>query len=53
WEDLGKFSIPALADKYKKRASLAWFLAESMAAPPKDSAVIVRVRRPHRTVRKD
>ncbi|RDB16838.1 hypothetical protein Hypma_002483 [Hypsizygus marmoreus] len=50
WEDLGKFSIPALAAKYQRRAPLAWYLAESMAAPQKNGKVIVRLRRPHITI---
>jgi hypothetical protein len=32
WDDLGKFSIASLMAKYKKRAPLAWYLTESMAA---------------------
>ncbi|KAG6913731.1 hypothetical protein DXG01_004674 [Tephrocybe rancida] len=50
WNDLGKFSIPALAKKYKERAPLAWFLAESMAAPQKAGKIMVRERRPYGTV---
>ncbi|KAF8056279.1 hypothetical protein FPV67DRAFT_1678179 [Lyophyllum atratum] len=50
WEDLGKFSIPALAAKYQKRAPLTSYLMESMAARRKGGKVIVRLRRPHTTV---
>ncbi|KAF8057175.1 hypothetical protein FPV67DRAFT_1566211 [Lyophyllum atratum] len=50
WEDLGKFSIPTLAKKYKKRAPLTSYLTESMAAPRKNGMVIVRQRRPHTAV---
>lgn len=50
WEDLGKFSIATLAEKYKKRAPLVWYLTESMAGTRKNGIIVVRERRPHTTV---
>jgi hypothetical protein len=33
--------------KYKKRAPLAWYLTESMAASWKNGMIVTWVRRPH------
>jgi hypothetical protein len=50
WDDLGKYSISELAAKYKRRAPLAWYLTEEMAAPRKNGVIKMRTRRPHPTV---
>lgn len=50
WDDLGRFSIVQLVQKFKDRAPLVWFLTESMAGPRKKGVVVVRQRRPHPTV---
>lgn len=51
WDDLGKFTIGGLAEKFARRAPLVFYLTEAMAAPRKKGVVMVRTKRPHPMVR--
>lgn len=44
WDDLGKFTIGGLADKFAQQAPLAFYLTETMVAPWKKGIVIVRTK---------
>ncbi|KAJ7202176.1 hypothetical protein C8J57DRAFT_1019963, partial [Mycena rebaudengoi] len=46
-DDIGRFSIKRLQEKYDKRAPLPMFLTQSMAAPHRNGTVYVRRIRPH------
>ncbi|KAK7050355.1 hypothetical protein R3P38DRAFT_2604844 [Favolaschia claudopus] len=50
WEDLGRVSIPWMAQTYQRRAPGVWFITECMGAPTEKGVIVVRVRRPHPTV---
>ncbi|KAJ7708549.1 hypothetical protein B0H16DRAFT_1667975 [Mycena metata] len=46
WADT-EFSIQGLADQYRKKDGLIWYLTECMAGRRKNGVVVVRQRRPH------
>jgi hypothetical protein len=46
-DDIGRFSIKRLQEKYDKCAPLPMFLTQSMAAPHRNGTVYVRRIRPH------
>ncbi|KAJ7501869.1 hypothetical protein B0H11DRAFT_2188720 [Mycena galericulata] len=50
WDDLGRVSIPWVAETYKRRESGVWYITECMGAPTVKGAIVVRTRRPYPTV---